>query len=90
MSNHRLSRQEWDTLDNLLGKHGFGGYYDLMETLGMVCNDLGVGNSGIMVEEIKTLPEIIHVLQEWSWKLSREKGFLPLVLLMLEKKEAEK
>ena len=29
----RLSKTDWNTLDDLLGKVGFGGYYDLVEVL---------------------------------------------------------
>jgi len=36
MSKHRLSERDWEELDRLLSKHGFGGYYDLVECLKMV------------------------------------------------------
>lgn len=36
----KLSREDWDKLDDLLGKHGFGGYYDLVECLKMVLRKL--------------------------------------------------
>jgi len=29
----RLSKEDWNKLDDLLGKMGFGGYYDLLEVL---------------------------------------------------------
>ena len=29
----KLEKEEWNQLDSLLGKLGFGGYYDLMELL---------------------------------------------------------
>lgn len=29
----RLSKEDWNKLDDLLGKIGFGGYYDLLEVL---------------------------------------------------------
>lgn len=39
----RLSKEDWDKLDDLLGKIGFGGYYDLLEVLKMgayrLCKD---------------------------------------------------
>jgi len=36
----RLSKEEWNLLDDLLGKIGFGGYYDMLEYLNMVASDL--------------------------------------------------
>jgi len=36
----KLSKEEWDQLDGLLGKHGFGGYYDMLECLKMIIADL--------------------------------------------------
>jgi len=29
----RLSKEDWNKLDELLGKIGFGGYYDLLEVI---------------------------------------------------------
>ena len=29
----RLSKSDWDTLDTLIGRIGFGGYYDMVEVL---------------------------------------------------------
>ena len=29
----KLSKSDWNTLDNLLGQIGFGGYYDLIQGL---------------------------------------------------------
>ena len=37
---NRLSYQEWEQLDTLLSKHGFGGYYDMLECLKMIIKDL--------------------------------------------------
>lgn len=41
MSKTRLERSEWDMLDALLAKHGFGGYYDLVESLKLIAGRVG-------------------------------------------------
>lgn len=35
-----LSREEWNQLDTLIGKIGFGGYYDMLEYLDLIRTDL--------------------------------------------------
>jgi len=40
MSSKYLPPDEWDVLDTLLGRIGFGGYYDLLECLNMIASDL--------------------------------------------------
>ena len=36
----RLIKEDWEQLDTLLCKVGFGGYYDLIETLKMIVSNL--------------------------------------------------
>jgi 5-methylcytosine-specific restriction endonuclease McrBC regulatory subunit McrC len=36
----KLSKEEWTQFDGLLGKLGFGGYYDLMACLKMIVMNL--------------------------------------------------
>ena len=67
---HYLSREEWDRLNELLGKHGFGGYYDLVESLKTVLKRVGKGKLKKNWEiEIKDLPSIVRLLME----VTREK-----------------
>lgn len=37
----KLSKTDWNKLDVLLNKHGFGGYYDLVESLKIVIRRVG-------------------------------------------------
>jgi len=34
-----MNREDWNKLDDLLGKEGFGGYYDLVECLKDIARD---------------------------------------------------
>ena len=82
----RLSRKDWDELDRLLGLHGFGGYYDLVECLRMIAGDLGITNTGVELYPehegpvSMTLPQIVSYLSDWSRILSHQKGFPELAL----------
>ena len=80
-----LSRPDWEKLDELLSRHGFGGYYDLVEGLRLCVTNLGVGNTGVMPENITTLPEIVKLLKDWTWTLSGVEGFNKLVLQVTKK-----
>lgn len=75
----RLSRTDWDQLDTLLGKHGFGGYYDLVECLKMVLTDLGFGNTGVELngeDALKVdLPGVIGLLRQWATVIGNSEGF---------------
>jgi len=55
----RLSREDWNLLDDLLGRHGFGGYYDLVECLKMVAGDLGIGMTGLDTSDKMSLPRVV-------------------------------
>jgi len=71
----RLSKEDWDKLDDLIGQHGFGGYYDLVECLKMVAGDLGVSGTEVDLMDIKTLPEVVDLLMVWAGVLSHTEGF---------------
>lgn len=71
----RLSRKDWDLLDDLLGRHGFGGYYDLVECLKMVAGDLGIGMTGLDLSDNMSLPQIVQFLQDWASLLSKDNNF---------------
>lgn len=70
----RLSKEDWNKLDNLLGKHGFGGYYDLIACLQDVAGHIGASNV-FDIEDFKTLPKIVLLLMDWADKLSKTPGF---------------
>lgn len=82
----RLSRKDWDELDRLLGLHGFGGYYDLVETLKMIAGSLAITNTGVELYpetdglESMTLPQIVSYLSDWSTILSHQEDFPELAL----------
>lgn len=35
-----MKKEEWKKLDELLEKEGFGGYYDVIETLKLMCEEI--------------------------------------------------
>lgn len=74
----RLSKDDWNLLDGLLGRHGFGGYYDLVECLKMVAGDLGIGMTGLDTSDDMSLPQIVKFLQNWAGLLSKDKGFMAI------------
>ena len=82
----RLSRRDWSELDRLLGLHGFGGYYDLVESLKVIAGSLAITNTGVELYpetdglELMTLPQIVSYLSDWSWILSHHKGFPELAI----------
>jgi len=58
-----LSKEEWDQLDTLLGKHGFGGYYDLIECLKTVLSRI---KKDLDLSKIKDLPAVVAALMKYS------------------------
>lgn len=56
----KLSKEDWNQLDDLLAKHGFGGYYDLVECLKMVLSRMTAGHADSRM--IKDLSTIVHLL----------------------------
>ena len=75
MFSENLSKEDWDTLDDLLGKHGFGGYYDLLECLkGSVQNLLkALDRDKEKLPEIKNLPTAVLVINSLSLQLKNRK-----------------
>ena len=67
----RLTTEEWETLDTLIGKHGFGGYYDLIECLKISIQDMlkVLGKDKIKVPPINDLPSAVHVINLLSSQL---------------------
>lgn len=59
-----LSKEDWDSLDTLLGKHGFGGYYDLVESLRTVLSQVTHGQ--LDLTKIKDLPSVVAALLKYS------------------------
>ena len=56
----RLSIEDWNKLDGLLAKHGFGGYYDMLERLKMVLSRLIAKD--IDLSEVKDLYTAVRLL----------------------------
>lgn len=78
----RLSREDWNLLDKLLGKHGWGGYYDLVEVLKNVAGQLGISCVGLDLgdpEEKTDLPQIVQYLSDWAEIISHTPGFMELM-----------
>jgi len=72
-----LERKDFDKLDELLGKLGFGGYYDFFQCLKDIASDSGAIHvkkgddvQAWDLDDIKTIPEMIAMLHVWSHKLS--------------------
>lgn len=60
-----LEREEWDQLDRLLSKHGFGGYYDLVNSLEIVVSRIGKGQLKPGWDSKKLdLPSVVKLLLE--------------------------
>jgi hypothetical protein len=59
-----LSKDDWNLLDTLLGKHGFGGYYDLVECLKLVLSRITKGQ--LDLTKIKDLPSVVAALTKYS------------------------
>lgn len=71
----RLSKDDWNLLDGLLGRHGFGGYYDLVECLKIVAGDLGINYTGLDMSDNMSLPQVVRFLQDWVGLISKDKEF---------------
>ena len=75
MSETRLSKEEWSKLDGLLGKHGFGGYYDLVESLKTVLERVGNGKlKKGWQEKVKDLPNAVNLLLKVTVQTERRVG----------------
>ncbi len=64
-----LSKEDWDHLDTLLGKHGFGGYYDLIECLKTVLSRI---KKDLDLSKIKDLPGVVGALMKYSKETRQE------------------
>lgn len=77
----RLARRDWEELDRLLGLHGLGGYYDLVESLKQVAGDLGITNTGVELypehegRQSINLPQMVIYLSDWARILSTDQLF---------------
>lgn len=60
-----LSKEEWEKLDELLGKHGFGGYYDLVECLKGVLSKI---RPELDQNQIRDLPTVVKTLMRVTSK----------------------
>jgi len=66
----KLTYEEWEKLDDLLNKEGFGGYYDLLELLKMHAESwykdkFGKKNLEVLekaIQKVKTLHQITSLL----------------------------
>lgn len=72
-----LSRADFNKLDELLSRLGYGGYYDFLECLKLIAKNMGaiyVIEDGDLqawdLEDIKTIPEMMGVLMAWSNKVA--------------------
>jgi hypothetical protein len=92
----RLSRKDWDALDDILGRHGFGGYYGLVETLKQVVGDLGITSSGIELYpehdggKSISLPQMVQFLQDWARLISNTVGFKEVALICAQGTEVHR
>lgn len=67
----KLYGEDWKKLDDLLGKVGFGGYFDMVETLKTIASNLA-----------KKLLETEEDKDKWYATIKEEKDILTLVLLI--------
>ena len=76
----KLTKEEWEQLDSLLSKVGFGGYYDFMELLKVTAYNLidkikDKNNQRCWVEtvstekDLKTLMTLVNFLSRENVKL---------------------
>ena len=64
---NRLSKEDWSKLDEILGRHGFGGYYDLVECLKTVIEKIGRDKlKSDWKEKIRDLPTVVRLLLKVS------------------------
>lgn len=65
-----LNKQDWDKLDDILGKMDFGGYYDCLEYMKDALKDLAlaIGIKTKKLEDIKELDVLLHVIRKSIYK----------------------
>jgi len=79
----RLPKEKWDQLDDLLGEHGFGGYYDLVESLKIIGGNVGLWMSKYDSLDSYSLPEIVNLLLAWTQAISGISEFDEIVKIAL-------
>lgn len=79
-----LSRADFDKLDELLGKLGYGGYYDFLQCLKDMASNIGAvyfmkGDDlqAWDLEDVKIIPEVMAMLTVWSHRIARYKALYP-------------
>lgn len=90
MDNIRLPKAKWEQLDGLLGEHGFGGYYDLVECLKIVGGNIGLWMSKYDSSDSYSLPDIMNLLLVWSQALSSIPEFDEVVKIALHSVDTTK
>lgn len=89
-----LSRKDFDLLDDLFSKMGYGSYYDFLECLKEIGSKIGaytVEGGEIDKEKLKTISDVMAFLDNWAEAISkwrRENDFeIDQDLLKLAKRE---
>lgn len=93
-----LPKEDFDKLDDLFGKLGYGGYYDFLECLKMIASNIGAvyfyksdDLQACDLQDIKTIPDMMAMIMAWSnrisvWMMKREnEGFVDEVLGKVKK-----
>lgn len=68
-----LSKSDFEKLDDLFGKLGYGGYYDFLECLKIIAREIGARNTkegAWDLMDFKTILEVMTVISVWSGKVS--------------------
>jgi len=75
-----LSREDFEELDRLFGKLGYGGYYDFLESLKEIGDRIGaftVPDAEIDPKDLKTIPDVQAILTSWSFLISKWRNKVP-------------
>ena len=68
----RLNKQDWDKLDEILSKFNYGGYYDFIEVVKSMINDLALSLYPDVklknLEQLKEFDETFDLLKELIYK----------------------
>lgn len=94
MSKGWLSRKDFELLDDLFSKLGYGGYYDFLECLKSIGSEIGaftVEGGEIDREELKTIRDVMALLDNWAEAIQQyrlKNNFeIDNILLKLAKRE---
>ena len=73
-----LSKEDFDKLDDLFSKMGYGGYYDFLQCLKSIASEIGaiyVMKKGDLqawdLEDLKTISEVQSLITAWSLKIGK-------------------